>query len=129
MDLPLNGAPSTHILKPARTGSLSSLAQNEYICMKLAKNFGLPVPEIELLNIAGKDVFVVERYDRIKKEDSMKIEYTTFSEAGTRPYNEDYIRIVEIPEQDRTLFVLCDGMGGHAMGDLASHTVGDVFAN
>lgn len=59
----------------------------------------------------------------------MKIEYTTFSEAGTRPYNEDYIRIVEIPEQDRTLFVLCDGMGGHAMGDLASHTVGDVFAN
>ena len=59
----------------------------------------------------------------------MKIEYTTFSEAGTRPYNEDYIRIVEMPEQDRTLFVLCDGMGGHAMGDLASHTVGDVFAN
>ena len=70
--LPLNGAPSTHILKPARTGSLSSLAQNEYICMKLAKNFGLPVPEIELLNIAGKDVFVVERYDRIKKEDSIQ---------------------------------------------------------
>lgn len=59
----------------------------------------------------------------------MKNEYATFSEAGTRPYNEDYIRIVEIPEQDRTLFVLCDGMGGHAMGDLASHTVGDVFAN
>ena len=46
----------------------------------------------------------------------MKIEYTTFSEAGTRSYNEDHIRIVEMPEQDRTLFVLCDGMGGHAMG-------------
>ena len=59
----------------------------------------------------------------------MKIEYTTFSEAGTRPYNEDYIRVVEMPEQYRTMFVLCDGMGGHAMGDLASHTVGDVFAN
>ena len=59
----------------------------------------------------------------------MKLEYTTFSEAGTRPYNEDYIRVVEMPEQYRTLFVLCDGMGGHAMGDLASHTVGDVFAN
>ena len=47
----------------------------------------------------------------------MKLEYTTFSEAGTRPYNEDYIRVVEMPEQDRTLFVLCDGMGGHAHGD------------
>ena len=64
--LPLNGAPSTHILKPARTGSLSSLAQNEYICMKLAKSFGLPAPVVDLLKIAGKDVFVIERYDRIK---------------------------------------------------------------
>ena len=70
--LPLNGAPSTHILKPARTGSLSSLAQNEYICMKLAKSFGLPVPEVDLLKIAGKDIFVVERYDRIKEADSIQ---------------------------------------------------------
>lgn len=70
--LPLNGAPSTHILKPTRTGSLSSLAQNEYICMKLAKSFGLPVPDVDLLNIAGKDVFVVERYDRIKEANSIQ---------------------------------------------------------
>lgn len=70
--LPLNGAPSTHILKPTRTGSLSSLAQNEYICMKLAKSFGLPVPDVDLLNIAGKDIFVVERYDRIKETDSIQ---------------------------------------------------------
>lgn len=70
--LPLNGAPSTHILKPARTGSLSSLAQNEYICMKLAKSFGLPVPDVDLLKIAGKDVFVIERYDRIKETDSIQ---------------------------------------------------------
>ncbi|MCR4741767.1 MAG: type II toxin-antitoxin system HipA family toxin [Treponema sp.] len=70
--LPLNGAPSTHILKPTRNGSLSSLAQNEYICMKLAKSFGLPVPDVDLLNIAGKDVFVVERYDRIKEEESIQ---------------------------------------------------------
>lgn len=70
--LPLNGAPSTHILKPTRTGLLSSLAQNEYICMKLAKVFGLSVPEVDLLSIAGKDVFVVERYDRINTADSIK---------------------------------------------------------
>ena len=70
--LPLNGAPSTHILKPSRTGSLSSLAQNEYICMRLAKSFGLPVPEVDLVNIAGKDIFVVERYDRIKNENSIQ---------------------------------------------------------
>lgn len=70
--LPLKGAPSTHILKPARTGSLSSLAQNEYICMKLAKSFGLPVPDVDLLKIAEKDIFVVERYDRIKEADSIQ---------------------------------------------------------
>lgn len=70
--LPLNGAPSTHILKPSRTGNLSTLAQNEYICMKLAKIFGLPVPEVDLFNIAGKEVFVVERYDRIKEANSIK---------------------------------------------------------
>ena len=70
--LPLNGAPSTHILKPTRTGSLSSLAQNEYICMKLAKSFGLPVPDVDLLNIAGKEVFVIERYDRIKEAASIQ---------------------------------------------------------
>lgn len=70
--LPLNGSPSTHILKPTRTGSLSSLAQNEYICMKLAKSFGLPVPDVDLLKIAGKDIFVVERYDRIKETNSIQ---------------------------------------------------------
>ena len=59
----------------------------------------------------------------------MQIEYATFSEAGPRSYNEDYVRIVEMPAQGRTLFVLCDGMGGHAMGDLASRTVGDAFAD
>ncbi len=68
----LNGAPSTHILKPTRTGSLSSLAKNEYICMKLAKSFALPVPNVDLLKIAGKEVFVVERYDRINEGNSIQ---------------------------------------------------------
>lgn len=70
--LPLNGAPSTHILKSTRTGSLSSLAKNEYICMKLAKSFALPVPNVDLLKIAGKEVFVVERYDRINEGNSIQ---------------------------------------------------------
>ena len=92
--LPLNGAPSTHILKPTRTGSLSSLAQNEYICMKLAKSFGLPVPDVDLLNIAEKDIFVVERYDRIKEADSIqRIHQEDFCQAlgimSTSKYQND----------------------------------------
>jgi len=70
--LPINGSPSTHILKPARNGTLSTIAQNEYICMKLAKIFGLNVPEVDLLHIADKDIFVVERYDRIKTETTIQ---------------------------------------------------------
>lgn len=70
--LPLNGAPSTHILKPAREGMLSSLAINEYICMRLAKLFGLSAPAVDLAHIAGRDVLVEERYDRIQSGRSVR---------------------------------------------------------
>ena len=53
----------------------------------------------------------------------MKIEYTTFSEIGKRRANQDVCRVVEMPEQNRTLIIVCDGMGGHSMGDVAAETV------
>lgn len=53
----------------------------------------------------------------------MKIKYTTFSEAGVRRSNQDVCRVVEMPEQNRTMMIVCDGMGGHSMGDVAAETV------
>ena len=53
----------------------------------------------------------------------MKIEYTTFSEIGKRRANQDVCRIVEMPKYNRTLMIVCDGMGGHLMGDVAAETV------
>ena len=53
----------------------------------------------------------------------MKIKYTTFSEAGVRRANEDVCRVVEISDCDMILMVVCDGMGGHSMGDVAAETV------
>lgn len=53
----------------------------------------------------------------------MKIGYTTFSEIGKRRANQDVFRVVEMPERDRLLLIVCDGMGGHAMGDAAAETV------
>lgn len=53
----------------------------------------------------------------------MKIKYTTFSEAGVRRSNQDVCRVVEMPEQNRNMMNVCDGMGGHSMGDVAAETV------
>ena len=52
-----------------------------------------------------------------------QIRYTSFSERGVRRDNEDYCQVVANPEDGRYLFVVCDGMGGHAMGEVASQVI------
>lgn len=52
--------------------------------------------------------------------------YIQFSEIGPRQNNEDCCGIVEISSK-RTLFAICDGMGGHFGGEIASRTVRDAF--
>lgn len=56
-----------------------------------------------------------------------KIRYASFSETGERTDNEDYIRITGNPDDGRYLFVCCDGMGGHAMGDVDHSVWGDFI--
>ena len=55
------------------------------------------------------------------------MKYIQFSEKGPRMNNEDCINIVEIADK-RILFVVCDGMGGHSCGEIASKTVCDSFS-
>ena len=57
----------------------------------------------------------------------MKIHYATISEMGKRRNNEDAFRIAE--DGNRWLAVVCDGMGGHAMGEVASETVSNAIVN
>lgn len=52
-----------------------------------------------------------------------KIRWASFSECGVRTNNEDYIQIVSDHDDGRYLFVCCDGMGGHSMGEVASQVV------
>ena len=52
-----------------------------------------------------------------------QIRYTSFSECGARRDNEDYCQVVADPDKERYLFVVCDGMGGHAMGEVASQVI------
>lgn len=63
--LPKNGAPSTHIVKPTGQGTLSTLSANEYICMKLAEQSGLQVPNTKLIQIEDVEFLLIERYDRL----------------------------------------------------------------
>jgi serine/threonine-protein kinase HipA len=62
--IPMNGSPSTHILKPD-TPRLGGAVQNEAFCLTLARRMKLPVPRITT-GLAGKRTYLlVERYDRI----------------------------------------------------------------
>lgn len=59
----------------------------------------------------------------------MEIRYTTFIEKGIRVANQDVFKIITCPKQNKALFIICDGMGGHAMGDVAAQTVCEAIAS
>ncbi len=63
ISLPLGGAPSTHILKPA-VERFAGVVFNEALCMNLAAAVGLPTAKVETRTIEGMDYLLVERYDR-----------------------------------------------------------------
>jgi serine/threonine-protein kinase HipA len=64
ISLPLGGAPSTHILKPA-IERFEGVVFNEAMCMKLARAIGMNVAAAVVGQVEGIDYLLVERYDRI----------------------------------------------------------------
>ena len=61
--LPLNGTPSTHIIKPGIPRFPESVF-NELYCMRLAKACRLSVAECSVLRVHGIPYYVTTRYDR-----------------------------------------------------------------
>jgi serine/threonine-protein kinase HipA len=61
--IPSGRIPTTHILKPP-TGYFDGHAENEHICLNLARNLGLPVAETKVMRFENEVAIVVERYDR-----------------------------------------------------------------
>jgi serine/threonine-protein kinase HipA len=67
VSLPLDGAPSTHILKPA-VEQFAGVVFNEAYCMKLAAAVGLPVAKTEIRRVEDVEYLLVERYDRTHRQ-------------------------------------------------------------
>lgn len=62
--IPSGRIPTTHILKPP-TGQYDGVAENEYMCLELARSIGLPAARGHVRDFAGQQAIVVERYDRL----------------------------------------------------------------
>jgi serine/threonine-protein kinase HipA len=86
ISIPLNGAPSTHILKPA-IERFQGVVFNEALCMRLARAVGLPAVNVEIGKVAGTDYLLVERYDRALLADSKSLK---------REHQEDFCQALGI---------------------------------
>jgi len=67
---PHGSTPTTHILKlpiglvGARKADFGSSVENEWLCMELMHEFGLPTAKTEILQFGSQKVLSVERFDR-----------------------------------------------------------------
>lgn len=94
ISIPLGGAPSTHILKPA-IERFPGLVFNEAFCMRLAGMMGLIVAPVEVGNVEGIDYLLVERYDRI-----LEAEQDSTTQKLKRVHQEDFCQALGIvPEK------------------------------
>lgn len=103
--IPMNGSPSTHILKPD-SPRLPGGVQNEAFCLTLARHLKIPTPELTT-GVAGKRSYLLtKRYDR-----------TDVGGRWRRLHQEDFCQALGVPpsakyESNRT------GTPGPALKDM-----------
>jgi serine/threonine-protein kinase HipA len=85
---PVDGVPSTHILKP-EIERFANTVENEAFCMRLAKRLGLNVANVETILVDRRPVLVVERYDRVVGPDG----------AVHRIHQEDFCQALGLPPE------------------------------
>ena len=66
ISIPINGAPSTHILKPD-SPRLYGGVQNEALCLVLARRIGLNAPAVTTGKAGARSYFLITRYDRVQQ--------------------------------------------------------------
>ena len=85
--IPLENAPSSHIIKPAIHG-LTDTVFNELFCMKLAKSCGLNTANADILWLENTPYYIVERYDRMIVQRQIH-----------RLHQEDFCQALHIPPE------------------------------
>ena len=61
--IPINGSPSTHVLKPD-SPRLGGSVHNEAFCLTLARRLKIPTPNITTGQVGKRSYLLVQRYDR-----------------------------------------------------------------
>ena len=64
--VPSGRQPTTHILKPP-TGQFDGHAENEHVCLALARRLGLPAAQTSVERFGDEIAIVIERYDRLRR--------------------------------------------------------------
>jgi serine/threonine-protein kinase HipA len=105
--IPSGRLATTHILKPP-TGHFAGHAENEHICLRLARDLGLPAAQSTVMRFGNQIAIVIERYDRLQRgNDIIRIHQEDACQAGdimpTRKYqNEGGPGAIDIIELLRT---------------------------
>ncbi len=88
--VPVNGAPSTFILKPD-SERLYGGVQNEALCLALARRLGLNAPDVTTGTAGKRDYLLVTRYDRLEQNGRWRrLHQEDFCQALGKPPSAKY---------------------------------------
>ncbi|MDR5883083.1 type II toxin-antitoxin system HipA family toxin [Caballeronia sp. LZ032] len=96
---PHGATPTTHILKLPlglvgnRRADLTTSVENEWLCMRLLRAFGLPAAHVEIATFGARRVLVVERFDRRTHPDGawiLRLPQEDFCQASGLPPHRKY---------------------------------------
>ncbi len=97
ISMPLDGAMSTHILKPA-IQHFQNIVFNEALCMQLARSIGLEAALAQTGKAEDIDYLIVTRYDRTTESPSPD---TTEGLALHRKHQEDFCQALGIVPENK----------------------------
>lgn len=118
--LPLNTTPTTHIIKlpigkidsHSFSIDMSDSVENEFLCMMIAREFGLPVAQCFIMKVGKIKALAVERFDR---------QYSSDHKWIMRLPQEDFCQALSIPSANKY-----ENQGGPGITDIMTVLLGSV---